>query len=219
MKNNIHFVILVCIALFPSLAWGSPFPECDFEPVPPTKPDHANYSRYVSLDTDLVVRFGGNFSAMFNLNSSNSPRMAQNNDSLYQYIGANGNLKMSLCGAVCFGIEQDIGMLYSGNRAHGKLYGSSYVLFGMRWRAGERSIFSLDVEGGAFYSLKNDKDIANKIFINTRVAATVKANADWTVYVVPDFGIGLHLDIGMALPKKENYLLLIDSGLHLTVKY
>ena len=224
MNRTIIYILGIFIFLFPTSLWASPYPACDVRPVLPSKPIAAyDYTRYISMDSDLVIRLSGNFGSMYYYfpdKTTDASTKSTPIDSPYQYLGGNGALLLAICSAhFCVGLDQSFGAVYPYSGASAHSYGTTHFIVGARFLTGDRSIITASIGGGAIYSLKNNDDINNKIFVNTNYGISVKIDLDWTLYVIPDLGIGLHISPGIAFPNFDSKFWLLEGGLHLTAKY
>ncbi len=92
---------------------------------------------------------------------------------------------------------------------------ATYALIGMRFIVLQRTIMTFSLAGGFMY---DDNTKSNKVFINTQFGGALKLDWDWTLYIIPDFGIGLHASPGIVL-LSMSHVINLEAGLHFTFKY
>ena len=215
----LYTALSIVMILFCSTgALASPYPICDIQPQPPVLPENVSYTRYVSLDKDFIVRFAGNFSSMYYYPDKTKSSQASKIDIPYQYLGGNGALMMMMCGShFCAGIELSVGGIlpYSGASPRPSL--ATYAHSGVRTLVFQRTIMTFTLAAGIMYSMKYDDE---KLFINSQYGMALKFDWDWTLYIIPDFGIGVHASPSLIMPDEPvSYILNLEAGLHFTFKY
>ena len=191
------------------------------------EPDYATYNTSLYSETtdivnsDIVVRVGGNF------NSILSYPVSEVYDQKFNYIGAGGNISLYYCSsAVCGIIDQNLATIYTYKGSGNHFLGATHAGFIYRFLRGNRFLLEWGIGTGAVYA-SNSEDIEKKVFKGAYgVAVSLKLYLNSTIFINSDFGIGLSIapsalyELGRTDVTDANSIFYsFDAGIHLMYKY